>query len=65
MERPESIGYWRRNTIQALRMELESTCYPFPDPESKSRYLSTVEQIHVLKGREQDIRNRHERILSR
>jgi len=55
---PNSKGFWRRNTIEGLRMELQGFRPPYGDPEEKERHERLVQELKDQESREDAVRRR-------
>lgn len=63
MREPNSIGFWRRNSIEGLRLTLAATfIIARDDPESLAAFKQNESDLRQLEQRERKICARAERI---
>lgn len=62
---PNSVGYWRENSIQAFRMEMNALTaeYNFPDPEAKERFHQLEAELAILLEQRKRVIDRYKRIF--
>jgi hypothetical protein len=57
---PNSKGYWQRNRLSAIEMELP--LYPPADPENQKYQTKLLAEYRTLQARESVVISRHDRI---
>lgn len=64
MREPNSVRYWRLNSIDALRMQYAGVLEPPADPEESERRKAAFTELRQLVAHEAAVMERAKRIFS-
>jgi hypothetical protein len=59
---PNSMRFWRQNSIEGIKSILSCAPYPYPDPETMEYYIQNRRELEILEKQERKVKARYERI---